>query len=268
MTDHSAGEEHDLIERLCALYREPDVMRELLADPGSHCAGDYLAYRKQPWRADQHLAVVLAREHIESSATILVAGAGAGDQCLHLAASGYWVIGTEILPELCHVATKRARCSPGGERCMFVPVDSFSWPVADNSMGGVSLLSSFVSHCPSKRLRRKLFEEVRRVLRPGGSVLMEALDYTHPSQFSPIPADPSTAKGHLASLSVEPGVIWMPLHPLHGDRRSHTVYPWYFASPIDLWHEVESAGLRPIRMQCEQSRTEAYASVLIVAVAG
>ena len=260
--------ERYLIETLRNLYRECDVYDELIERVPVDSRDIYYAYRNSPWLADEYIEVVLAREHVSVGGKIAVAGAGAGSGCFRLADAGYFVIGIDILPEVSRVASTRADQMGCGEQCQFITVNGFDWPLANASVDGVSLMSSFLSHCPGQEIRWKFLNEIHRVLRPGGIVLAEALDRTHPgnsencsgSKLMPYPPE-------VATLLEENGVRYLPLHPLRSDISSKTSFPWYFADPIDLWNELCGTGFRPVRLQCEQRMATRFPSIVVVAVA-
>lgn len=119
--------------------------------------------------ADANGAVTLAR--CAPGADVLDAPCGYGRHSLVLAELGYHVVGLDRSPVLLDEARRR-----GGERewASWVAGDYREPPFGDGSFDAVlHLFSSFGYHGEADDLR--MFSEFRRVLRPGGRLVLETM---------------------------------------------------------------------------------------------
>jgi SAM-dependent methyltransferase len=266
----SPAVEETVLESFRALYREPDV-RQCLLNRAAHdpAAGPYRAYRLKEWEAQDHWVVSLADEHVEPGGRVLVVGCGAGRMCVWLAQAGFRVTGIDIVPEFIEAAQHATKAMPVETRPDFLTVDGYRWPVGDGEYDGVAMMAAFLTHCPTASIRARLFSEACRVLRPGGCLLAEAVDRTHPAfRLSRQVGEAAAGGDHapqLQALQGLPGVVIGPLHPFRFGAATATSTAWYFADPRELWGELEAARLRVIRLQTEQSPTDGLACVTAVA---
>jgi SAM-dependent methyltransferase len=266
----SPAVEEAVLESFLTLYREPDVQQCLL-DRAVHdpAAGPYRAYRRKEWEARDHWVVSLADEHVEAGGRMLVVGCGAGRMCVWLAQAGFRVTGIDIVPEFIEAARHAVQAMPGETRPDFLAVEGYHWPAGEKEYDGVAMMATFLTHCPTTSIRARLFSEAYRVLRPGGCVLAEAADRSHPAfrldrQLGQ-PAEGSDEAPYLQALRGLPGVVIGPLHPFRFGTTTATSTAWYFADPRELWQELEAARFRVIRLQTEQNPTDRLASVTAVA---
>ena len=101
--------------------------------------------------------------------------------------------------------------------------------------------------------------------------MMEGHDRTHPAnKLAKPPWEPEhpedLEKKARWNLTYEPGVVVARYHVCQGDVNPKTTVPWYFGDPREIWEEVESCGLRVIRVQCEQGFEARWPSFTLVAV--
>lgn len=250
--------ERNTIRAVRQLYQEPDI-RGHFGNPDRHGAGPGC-----PWEVE------LVRTHVPAGGHILVVGCGGGEESFAFAAVGYTVTGVDIVPEFIEGARRHAVAKGLANRTAFELVDGFEWPVSDGSCDGVSMLRNFLTYLPSRAIRRAVFTESVRVLAPGGAVLMECPDRTHPGRRQPAPAwepDRPDSPALLAEwgLAGEPGVAAKPHHPCRGDANAHTLVPIYEGDPREVWEEVESCDLRVVRLQREEDHAARNPTFTMVA---
>jgi hypothetical protein len=99
--------------------------------------------------------------------------------------------------------------------------------------------------------------------------MMQAPDRTHlGAQVSPEwePDNPENLeKKSEWGLSNEPGVFVDRKHVCKGDVNAETAYPRYEADPEELRKEVESCGLRILRVETERDPKARWPTVVLIA---
>jgi ubiquinone/menaquinone biosynthesis C-methylase UbiE len=124
-----------------------------------------LWYRYEYERLNEFLAPYLRRS---AGLRVLDAGCGSGFQTVQFAATGAKVWGMDISPELVNMAAKKL-LDTGSQSSVQVS-DLQAIPFLDGSFDVVCCLGSTLSFIPDYR---KAVEEMARVLRPGGRILIE-----------------------------------------------------------------------------------------------
>ena len=117
---------------------------------------------------DYELRLAFAREHLTPGETVLDLGCGAGEFTAALTAAGAHVIGAEVAEEAILAAQRR---HPDGD-FRLVPFDG-ELPFDDGSFGLI-WASEVIEHVADTH---RWLIEVRRVLRPGGRLLITTPDH-------------------------------------------------------------------------------------------
>ena len=165
------SQEQITLEAMRALYTEPDIQ--------SHFGNpDRNIDRKD--LCDWELS--LLREYVDEHAHILDVGCAGGQEAFAFLRAGYRVTGIDIVPEFIDAARRLARDTGFEGRARFELVQGFDWPVDDEVVDGVCMMTNFLMHLPTREIRGRVFQECYRVLRPGGAVMMEGPDRTHPGR--------------------------------------------------------------------------------------
>jgi SAM-dependent methyltransferase len=120
--------------------------------------------------------VVEWAETLPPSATILDLGCGVGRHCLYLGGRGFRMAGQDISPSgVEQTAAAYAECGILFEGRVS---DMKTLPWADAIFDG-ALSTATIHHAPRADIQRSL-AEMRRVLKPGGSFLVDFLDRSRP----------------------------------------------------------------------------------------
>lgn len=177
---------------------------------------------------------------------ILELGVGTGRLALPLALAGPTVIGLDASPEMIAVL----RDKPRSQVVRALVGDMTRIPLADGSVGLVFCAFNTFFNVPSESLQRRCLAEVRRILRPGGVLAIEA--------FVPMGGMPE--RGVAVKESTEDRVVvTTALHdPVSQTIRGRHLEvtpedartrPWTlrYATPDQLDEMARSVGLRPGR---------------------
>ncbi|MDK2383869.1 MAG: methyltransferase domain-containing protein, partial [Candidatus Korarchaeota archaeon] len=151
-----------------------------------------------------------------------------GRHASYLESKGYRVVCADISWGMLMVAKKRVRD--------LVQCDASALPFRDSSFGTVLFLAT-IHHLPKEDRLRSL-EEIRRVLKPGGRLIVSAWALFQPRFFGKIP--------------------WMLLNPLRGREFGDLTVPWHRKGRVyqryyhlftrsELESLVEEAGLKTVR---------------------
>lgn len=151
---------------------------------------------------------------LPAGARVLDVGCGTGQQTLLFDRRGFRAVGIDISPGLVAVANGKL----GGGLCLVA--DACSLPFPDASFDAVSSAGSTINHVPDYP---RFFEELGRVLRPGGYVFLESDNKWKPdimwSLASALAGDPL---GYHETLR---GAVRYVVRPIHEG------YPYVF--PLD-----------------------------------
>lgn len=127
--------------------------------------------------------------------TVLDVGTGPGALAVEIATrcASCSVIGVDLAPDVLATAEQRARDAGVSERAQFVVADAAALPLADATID-VSVSTWSLHHW---REVPAILRELRRVVRPGGRILLFDLRFSYsPRQFAAFVADtPFSAEG-------------------------------------------------------------------------
>ena len=123
----------------------------------------------QRWR---HSAVAAAGP--VGGRVVVDACCGTGDLALAFAGEGARVLGADFTPEMVALARAKAARLPSGPRPVFATGDALALPVAD-AAADVATVAFGIRNVAD---RRRALEELTRVVRPGGRVVV--LEFTMP----------------------------------------------------------------------------------------
>jgi len=114
----------------------------------------------------------------DQEANILVVGCGGGREALALHQLGYrHISGLDCTPELLAIAEERN--AEGGCGINFVLGWAEDMPFADQQFEAVLMFENVYGHITPRAVRQNAMAEARRVLKPGGMVLVEATSIYH-----------------------------------------------------------------------------------------
>jgi SAM-dependent methyltransferase len=128
-------------------------------------------------RVDQGLRpyeAAVVRRFLAAPGRVLVVGAGGGRELFALETLGFEVAGVDISEPL--VAAARAEAARRGSRADIRLTDGAALPFADARFDAVTLWSQVLGFVAGAAARAAFLAEVRRVLRPGGSLSFTAHD--------------------------------------------------------------------------------------------
>ncbi len=159
-------------------------------------SGDYLNHWDYQVPSQELVATIACQLPLQGG-TALDIGCGAGREAIFLAQCGYHVIGVDISPTALRFA--RARASESG-----VEVDwRLALPIEDQSVDFVNDRGAL--HLVPEADRPQFAAEVKRVLRPGGSVLIRGASAdAEEEHFTPITAESIDAHFQPSSFSRGP----------------------------------------------------------------
>lgn len=124
--------------------------------------------------------------------SILDLGCGTGEHSRYFAEQGFRVVGLDFSPGM----LAQARCAPDSSDLDYIRADMTRLPFAREQFGGVLCLGNSLVHLIDQPALEAFFLGVGRVLRPGGGLLLQILNYQRlfekgirwlPLNFSPDP---------------------------------------------------------------------------------
>lgn len=119
---------------------------------------------------------------------VLDLGCGTGEHCRYLAAQGLVVAGIDLSPGMLVQAAESSRDIPG---LHFVRAAMHRLPLSSGTFGGAICLGNSLVHLAEPGDLRLFFQDMGRVLVPGGRLLLQILNYRR---------------------LVEKGIRWLPLN--------------------------------------------------------
>jgi len=135
-------------------------------------AESYAVARRDPWPE-----VLAFADRLPRASTIVDLGCGHGRHIGPLAARGHRVLGLDFSPSLLALGRRAASPQPWADRVRWVLGEATRLPFRDR-VARACLCIAVLHHLPSGEDRLRCLAEARRVLRPGGRVLVSvwALD--------------------------------------------------------------------------------------------
>lgn len=110
---------------------------------------------------------------VRDGEAVLDIGCGNGLMAPYLLDMGAFYVGVDIAENLAGIAAERYRDEIKAGRARFLCGDAAELPVSDGEFDA-AISFAVLHHIPSAPLRRKFFEEIRRVLRPRGRAKVTA----------------------------------------------------------------------------------------------
>jgi SAM-dependent methyltransferase len=162
------------------------------------------------------------QEYIVKGEKILDLGCGNGRFAELFAGEDY--IGADISEALLHIARSRQPDKT------FLLCQPLALPFADSSFDGVFCLA-VLHHLPSREMRGKFLEEIRRVLKPGGRLVLTCWYLVGESKYLPALLKLALLK-LLGKNPLDFGDLFLPFR----DGKGHTLARRYF-------HAFTRAGL-------------------------
>jgi len=109
--------------------------------------------------------------HLDPGGTVVDVGCAAGRYCFALDARGHRVVGVDLSERMVGEATALARAQ--GLTIPFSVMNAQALGLHDEAFDAVLMLGSVLSHVPFRHARLATLREAHRVLKPGGTLLIE-----------------------------------------------------------------------------------------------
>src|SRR5262245_3617826 len=183
----------------------------------------------------------LFRRHLVAGGRILDVGCAGGRVSLALRRAGFRVIGVDLneamVGQAANMLEKAQLTVP------FQVMDARSLAFRPESFDAVLLVGSVICYVRGRRNRRHTLREARRVLRPGGKILVATPSRESAWRFRSWTAAMRLVHGlfrllGLAASDWEPGDRFGPAWSGDGAR---LVY-WYMYAPAELQSDLETSG--------------------------
>ncbi len=219
------------------------------------------------WDASMARQASQLAEFVPEGARVLDCACGIGTQAIGLALRGYEVVGSDLSPKAASRAV--AEASARGVTLPVFAADMRSLPFAADSFDVVLAADNALPHLLTPEDILAALREMRRVLRPGGRLIISTRDYDAIRRDRPTSTPPSVGPGR---------VVWFQLWNWDGDRYELEMFrltedvPWrVVVSKARYWaitrHEItelaERAGFDYV-----QWLLHAYCQPLMVAPNG
>ncbi|MFC3893408.1 methyltransferase domain-containing protein [Lentzea rhizosphaerae] len=219
------------------------------------------------WDASMARQASQLAEFIPTGARVLDCACGIGTQAIGLALRGYEVVGADLSPKAAVRAVVEA--SARGVALRALASDMRALPFADGSFDVVLAADNALPHLLTSDDVLAALREMRRVLRPGGRLIISTRDYDTIRRERPLSTPPSVGPGR---------VVWFQLWHWDNDQyelemfQLHEADSWrvvvgkarYWAiTRHELTELAERAGLRHVEWSLH-----AYYQPLMVAANG
>ncbi|MFS8102989.1 class I SAM-dependent methyltransferase [Lentzea alba] len=159
------------------------------------------------WDASMARQASQLAEFIPAGARVLDCACGIGTQAIGLAMRGHEVVGTDLSPRAASRAVVEA--SARGVSLPAAAADMRALPFADASFDVVLAADNSLPHLLTSDDVLAALREMRRVLRPGGRLVLSTRDYDAIRSERPLSTPPSVGPGR---------VIWFQLWHWDGDQ--------------------------------------------------
>jgi len=176
------------------------------------------------WNASMARQAAQLSEFIPAGARVLDCACGMGTQAIGLAQRGYEVIGSDLSPGL--IGRARSEAATRGIALPLSVADMRSLPFADASFDVVLAADNALPHLLTSDDMLAALREMRRVLRPGGRLLITTRDYDAIRRERPLSTPPSVGPGR---------VVWFQLWHWDGDQYELEMFQLHEA---DSWRVV------------------------------
>lgn len=137
-------------------------------------AESYAAARTQPW--PEVLDFIM---EIPAGDLVLDVGSGHGRHSRPLALTGHRVVGIDFSRRLLSIGKKSTSSSREFRTIEWVTGEAMALPFSDGTFDA-ALSIAVLHHLPSREDRVKALEEMKRVLRPGGTAFVSVWSIDHP----------------------------------------------------------------------------------------
>ena len=159
------------------------------------------------WDASMARQASQLAEFIPRGARVLDCACGIGTQAIGLALAGYEVVGSDLSPKAASRAVVEA--SARGVTLPVFAADMRALPFVDDSFDVVLAADNALPHLLTAEDVLAALREMRRVLRPGGRLILSTRDYDAIRRERPLSTPPSVGPGR---------VVWFQLWHWEGDR--------------------------------------------------
>lgn len=176
------------------------------------------------WDASMARQAAQLSKFIPPGARVLDCACGIGTQAIGLALRGYEVVGADLSPKAASRAGVEA--SVRGVSLPSLASDMRALPFADASFDVVLAADNALPHLLTSDDMLAALREMRRVLRPGGRLILSTRDYDEIRRKRPLSTPPSVGPGR---------VVWFQLWHWDGDQYELEMFRLHEA---DSWRVV------------------------------
>jgi SAM-dependent methyltransferase len=152
------------------------------------------------WDASMARQASQLAEFIPADARVLDCACGIGTQAIGLAVRGYEVVGADLSPKAAARAVVEA--SARGVALRALASDMRTLPFADSSFDVVLAADNALPHLLTSDDVLGALREMRRVLRPGGRLIISTRDYDAIRRERPLSTPPSVGPGRVVSFQL------------------------------------------------------------------
>ena len=115
------------------------------------------------------------KRYLPNAGTVLDAGSGPGRYAIDLAKRGYRVTMFDLVAEMLHLGQKKVRAAEVESNVTASRGNLVALPYPDNTFDAVISLGTPLSHITMAAARAATVSELKRVLKPGGTLLLTGL---------------------------------------------------------------------------------------------